>query len=155
MSVAFQRKKQHHAEMSDSLLIAGCGVFAIALALIAARLLRRQPHDRLEPILEREPIFGKDFHQQFYPDLPRAVIYQLREAFARFAGVPTDFVLPSDELGVLAPGSDQAMQEFIVMLVAAQGREVKHADAGPPPRTFDDWVRRAAEAMNLQAPQRT
>ena len=128
-------------------------VFTIFLVLAGASLLGaviinriRRPVDKVQPVLERDPVLGKEFREQFYPNLPPFMIFEVRSEFARLAGVPSDFVLPDDRLSMFgAQASAEIMRSFVVELMSASGNAVPDlvADGG---QTLDGYIR-FAEAI--------
>lgn len=133
--------------MSETLLIAAAVVVTILASLGFVAVMNRvnKRPGIMQGILDREPMFGKDFLERFYTDLPRNVVFEVRSEFARLAGVPADFLLPEDNLARLAPaGSPDAMREFVAALVTS-GRRGAQSDAkinlAEDLATLDDYIR--------------
>jgi hypothetical protein len=126
-------------------------IFTIFLVLAGVSLLGagiinriRRPADKVQPVLERDPILGKDFREQFYPDLPPFMVFEVRSEFARLAGVPSDFVLPDDRLVTFgAQASAEIMRSFVVELMSASGNAVPDAAPGEGGQTLDGYIRYA------------
>lgn len=128
-------------------------IFTIFLTLAGASLLFagvinhiRRPADKVQPVLERNPMIGKDFREQFYPQLPPYMIFEVRAEFARLAGMPSDFVMPDDRLSIFgAQESAEIMRAFVVELMSPSGNAVP--DAAPDrSETLDGYIR-LAEAI--------
>ena len=120
------------------------GTIVLSLLVVTGINWSRKRPDLMQPVLEREPMFGKDFHQCYYSDLPRNVVFEVRTEFARVMGVPADFVRPEDELARLGvTGGEQAMTESIALLFPY----VKNATddlARSSDGTLDGYIRSAA-----------
>ena len=74
-------------------------VVAIVFTLVqmVARMSRRDPM-KMQMLLGRQEISDGDFHQQYYPDVPQMLVTATRVLFARRAGVPHKYLLPTDRL---------------------------------------------------------
>ncbi len=107
--------------MPTSIVIAA-GVVVVVIASFACAMMMNQlgkGPDLMQQVLNREPLFGKDFLDRYYSGSPRNLVFQVRSEFARLAGVPADFLLPQDNLAKLAPGgSGEAMRGFIAELIS-------------------------------------
>ena len=132
-------------------LIIVLAIAAVVTAMAVTILNRRARRpDALQGILERTPLFGKQFVELYYADLPRNVVFEVRSEFARLAGLPADFLLPSDQLTALgAAGSDDVMRGFIAALAGRKGGTAGGGSPEPIPdklSTLDDCIRAAASA---------
>ena len=97
-------------------VILGGTIVLSLLAVIVMNWFGKRP-DPMQDVLEREPMFGKDFHAKYYSDLPRNVVVEVRTEFARVLGVPADFTRPEDNLTQFGPrGGDEALRESIKSL---------------------------------------
>jgi hypothetical protein len=138
--------------MSDSVFIVAIvgGTVALSLLVIAGINWFRKRPDPMQLVLEREPMFGKDFHEKYYPDLPRSVVFQVREEFSRVIGIPADFIRPEDTLARLGPsGGEEAMEESIALLFPYL-ENLWNNLARPLEGTLDGYVRAAAAMYAAQ-----
>jgi hypothetical protein len=125
---------------------------AAVVALIAAAILNRREGrpDPIQAVLEREPLYGKQFVERFYSELPRNVVFEVRSEFARLAGLPADFLLPGDRLAALGTaGCDVTMRGFITALVGRYAALAGGSSSASLPEnmsTLDDCIRAAADA---------
>jgi len=141
--------------MSDAITIGVVLTATVLASLLCVALMNRLGHgggrkDQVQPILDRDPLFGKVFLDRYYPDLPRQIVFEVRSEFARLAGVPADFLLPEDKLSVLGlPSSPLAMQQFITALVNTGGRWNEQVESGAYSHenldTLDECIRAAVE----------
>lgn len=134
--------------MSDWLVIAIGIVVAVGASLGCVAVIRRvqQRPDDLQRMLNRDPLFGKDFFAQYYADLPRRIVFDVRAEFAALLGVPSDFVLPQDKLTSYAPAeSAEAMRNYIAALVSSIRDSESSAAIPQELATLDDYIRAAAQ----------
>jgi hypothetical protein len=145
-------------------------IFTIFMILAGASLLFagvinyiRRPTDNIQPVLERDPMIGKDFRDQFYPQLPPYMIFEVRGEFARLAGMPSDFVMPDDRLATFgAQASAEIMRAFVVELMSPSGNAAPAASSDGS-ETLDSYIRlaesiwrgahRGVTPVHIEAPQ--
>ncbi|MGI9101720.1 MAG: hypothetical protein ACR2IF_04665 [Terriglobales bacterium] len=137
--------------MSDSILVIVGVVVAILASFGCVAIMNRAKKrpDAMQNLLDRAPIFGKDFLDRYYPNLPRNLVFEVRSEFARLTGVPADFLLPEDSLAKFAPaGSREAMRGFIAALVSSAplaNQRDPVIQVGEEVATLDDYIRAAVQ----------
>ena len=136
--------------MPDWLVIAIGLLVAAGTSLGCAAVINRvkQRPDDVQRMLNRAPMFGKDFFSEYYPELPRRIVFDVRSEFASLIGVPSDFVLPQDRLVSYAPPeSAQAMRGYVALLVTSVRESETPMQLPQELATLDDYIRAAAELI--------
>lgn len=133
--------------MPDWVVITIGAVIAVGAALGCAAVINRvkQRPDEMQRMLNREPLFGKDFFADYYPELPRRIVFDVRAEFATLIGVPSDFVRPQDSLATYTPPeSAEAMRGYVALLVSSIRGPQFQAEIPKQLATLDDYIRTAA-----------
>lgn len=133
--------------MPDWVVITIGAVIAVGAAVGCAAVINRvkQRPDAMQLMLNRDPLFGKDFFSTYYPDLPRRIVFDVRAEFATLIGVPSDFVRPEDRLAAYTPPeSAEAMRGYLALLVGSIRGPQFQAEIPQQLATLDDYIRSAA-----------
>lgn len=143
--------------MPDWLVIATGIVVAVGASFACVAVINRakQRPDPLQAILDRPPMLGKDFFDQYYAEFPRTVVFQVRSQFASLTGVPADFLLPQDSLAKLAPaGACEAMRGYILKFGSGIPGTALSLVAPEGMATLDEYIRAAADLCSPRAKAR-
>ena len=131
------------ARMPDWLILVTGALIAVGASLGSVALINRaKKPDPIQLILDRSPMFGKDFFETYYAEFPRHIVFGVRSEFAALVGLPADFLLPGDKLAQLAPaGAPEAMCDYIVALVNRDRPDLGSVVLPGRLATLDDYVR--------------
>lgn len=134
--------------MSDALILSIGVLIAIGAAFGCVAVMNRvkKRPGPLQLILDRSPMFGKDFFDTYYADSPRHVVFAVRSEFAVLVGVPADFLLPGDNLAQLAPaGAAEAMRDYIAAFVGSCHERGGSIVVSERLATLDEFIRAAID----------